>query len=162
MRIIVTKPGQSLTALTSAAGTGRDTVSIERLTVLNPHLDLHRLEPGTVVLLPDAASDQGESVTGAVFDSLADDVRRGLTSASERVRNGLAEAEASRKEVTSALKTAAFRKALDGNSELTAQVAQVDARFKADQSQAKQAMESLSALEEMVSAELERLGNLLR
>lgn len=162
MRIIVTKPGQTVTALTAASGEGRDAISIERLTVLNPHIDLNRLEPGTVVLLPDAASDTGESVTGAVFDSLADNVRRGLKTALARVRTGLADAEASRKEATSAFKTAAFKKALEGDAELKAQAAEVDERFKADQARAKSSLESLSALEDMVSTELERLGKLLR
>lgn len=158
MRMFVLKQGQDLQTLSSRLG---GAASINRLKALNPHLDFGRLEPGTVLLVPDDI-DEAESVAGAVFDGLAGDVKEGLKAATARVRSTQAKTEALRKDVAAILRSAAFKRTLEGDAELKKQSDAADARFKADQAAVRQTEESLSALDEFVNTELAALGKLIR
>lgn len=163
MRMLVLKQGQDLQSLATrlkAAGAGG--LTIDRLQALNPHLDITRLVPGAVLLVPDGVGDDADSVAGAVFDGLASDVREGLASATARVRSGYARAEAVRKDVAAAVKLATFKRVLEGDAELKKQLATAETRFKADQAQAKQTDESLGALVKLIDEELAVLGKLVR
>jgi vacuolar-type H+-ATPase subunit I/STV1 len=158
MRMFILKQGQDLQTLSSRLG---GSASISRLKALNPHLDLDRLEPGTVLLVPDGIDD-ADSVAGAVFDGLAGDVKEGLKAATARVRGTQAKSEALRKDVSAILKSAAFKRAVESDADLKKQTDAADARFKADQAKGKQTEESLSALEQLVNEELAVLGKLVR
>ena len=158
MRMFVLKQGQDLQTLSSRLG---GAVSINRLKVLNPHLDLDRLEPGTVLLVPDGVDD-ADSVAGAVFDGLAGDVKEGIKAATLRFRDTQAKTEALSKDVSAILKSAAFKRTLEGDAELKKQADAAETRFKADQVSGKQTEESLTALEQLVNEELAALGKLVR
>lgn len=158
MRMFVLKQGQSLQSLSSRLGSA---AAINLLKALNPHLDLDRMEPGTVLLVPDGIDD-ADSVAGAVFDGLAGDVKAGLKAATARVQDTRAKSELLQKDVSSILKSAAFKRALDGDSELKKQADAAETRFQTNQAASKQTEESLSALEKLVNEELAVLGKLLR
>jgi hypothetical protein len=158
MRMFVLKQGQDLQTLSSRLG---GAVTINRLKLLNPHLNLDRLEPGAVLLVPDDVDDT-ESVAGAVFDGLAGDLKAGLKAATARVQGTRARRELLQKDVSSILKSAAFKRALDGDAELKRQADAAETRFQADQATGQQTEESLSALEQLVNEELAVLGKLVR
>lgn len=161
MRMFVLKQEQDLATLTARITAQGGAAGLERLRLLNPHLELgRRLDLGTVLLVPDDAAE-AESVSGAVFDALADDLKQGLKSASERVKSGYAKSDTLRKEVTAAVKTAAFKRVLEGDAELARQIAAADTAAKADKLRAKEADTTLSALDTMVAAELGRLRKLI-
>jgi hypothetical protein len=158
MRMFVVKQGQDLQTLSSRLG---GAVAINRLKLLNPHLDLERLEPGTVLLVPEGI-DGADSVAGAVFDGLAADVKEGLKAAMARMQKTRAKSEQLQKDVSAILKSAAFKRALDGDAVLKKQAEAAGTRFQADQATGKRTEESLSALQKLVNEELEVLGKLLR
>ncbi len=161
MRMLVLKQGQDLQSLATRLGAAGGAASIERLKALNPHLDLGRLQPGAVLLVPDGVDD-ADSVAGAVFDGLASDLKAGLSGAAARVRAGHGKADAVRKEVVAVTKSATFKRVLEGDADLKKQVAAADNRFKAEQTLAKQADDSLVALARLIDDELAVLGKLVR
>lgn len=158
MRMFVLKQGQSLQTLGSQLG---GAASIGRLKALNPHLDLNRLEPGTVLLVPDGI-EGADSVAGAVFDGLAADVKEGLKAATARVQSTRVKNELLQKDVTAILKSAAFKRVLEGDAELKKQTEAAKTRLQANQATNKRTEESLSALDQLVNEELAVLRNLLR
>lgn len=158
MRMLVLKQGQDLQTLTSRLG---GAVALNRLKQLNPHLDLDRLEPGTVLLVPEGVDD-ADSVAGAVFDGLASDVKAGLKAAKTRVQGTSAKNEALRKDVAAILKSAAFKRALEGDDDLKKQAGATEKRFQADTAAGKRTDESLLALDKLMNEELAVLGKLLK
>ncbi len=161
MQIYTLKAGQDLSALTQQLQVKGGAQAVALLKTLNPHLDLTRLKAGSVVLVP-SATDSTESVAGAVFDALADDVRQGLKAASARVKAGQARADDNRKAVAAAVKSVAFKKVLQGDTEMARQVAAADAAAKSSAAQAKQAEQTLAGLASMLDEELGTLGKLMR
>lgn len=158
MGMLVLKQGQTLQSLGSRLGSG---VSISRLKAMNPHLDLDRLEPGTVLLVPDGV-EGAESVAGDAFDGLAGDLKEGLKAVKARVQHTRTRSESLQKDVSAILKSAAFKRAMEGDAELKAQAEAAELRLKAKRSTGKQTEESLSALEKLVDEELAVLAKLLR
>jgi hypothetical protein len=166
MRMFVLKQGQDLqSVLTRAGGAAAGAASLDQLKRLNPHVDFAKLQPGTVLLLPGAGStqaDANDAVAGAVFDSLADDVKNGLKAATERVRAGAVRAGEQRKELSAAFSSSAFRKAAEGDAELRGQADGAQARFKTEQGRAKETDGQLKALEKVLDTDLAVLERLLR
>ncbi len=158
MRMFVLKQGQSLQTVASQLG---GAASMGRLKAMNPHLDLNRLEPGTVLLVPDGI-DGADSVAGAVFDGLAADLKEGLKAATARVQHTRVKNELLQKDIAAILKTAAFKRVLEGDAELKKQTEAAKTRLQGHQATGKRSEESLAALDKLVNEELAVLKNLLR
>lgn len=162
MRMFVMKTGQDVGVLTERLRAGGGTEALSRLKALNPHLDLARLEPGSVLLVPDEV-EGSESVAGAAFEALAKDARGGLKLAARRVGESVARADEQRKAVAAAMKTATFRSVLAGDAELARQAtAAAEHASKAQRTQAKAATDGLDALGSLLERELDKLGKLMR
>lgn len=160
MKFIIVKEGQDAAVLASrAAASG----GLAKLQALNPHLDLQRVVPGSVLIWPsDAADEDSESVSGNAFDSFAADVRAGLKAATSRVRAGLARQEDERKETAAVFRSAAFKKAIETDAELKQQATAADSRAKALQAKAKDIDAALLALDRTADQGLAALAKVLK
>lgn len=127
MRVFVIQKDSDAKALLKAAG-GDSGESLARLQRLNPHLDLRRLAPGSVVLLPadTAAPSRSADVQplggGALAElqALAD---AAVAAAAERGQQAVARAKADEQALAAALRGKQARDALERDPELAAQAA---------------------------------------
>ena len=158
MKFLIVKPGQTAEALAArlAASGG-----LARLQALNPHLDVQRITPGSVLIWP-TGDEEGASVAGNVFDTFAADVRSGLKAATTRVKGGLTLQEDQRKEAAAVFRSAAFKRAMESDAELREQATAADNRAKALQQRGKEIDAALTALDRTAELGLEALGKLLR
>jgi hypothetical protein len=134
------------------------------LVALNPHVDFKKIEPGTVLLVPDGPglrAGETASVSGQPFDELREQVLAAVEAAGARARSGHAAQLAEQKEVTAALKSAGLRAALEIDPELRAQIEAALQVFKQDQQDAKAAAETLKSLAKQAATELDALAKLL-
>jgi hypothetical protein len=93
----------------------------ESLESLNPHVNLKKVRPGDVLLVPDTPSfktSATEPVQGEVLELFEELVRRGLSDTSERLRAGNAARAEQRADVAAALKSAALKRAVADDQEL--------------------------------------------
>ena len=160
MKFFIVKEGQTADLLASrvAANGG-----MARLQALNPHLDLQRLAPGSVLQWPaESADEDSQSVSGNVFDSFAADVRAGLKAATTRVRGGLARQEEQRKEAAAVFRSAAFKRAIETDAELRQQATAADNRAKLLQARAKEIDAALLALDRTADEGLAALAKVLK
>lgn len=160
MKFFIVKEGQTADLLASrVAASG----GMARLQALNPHLDLQRLTPGSVLIWPaESADEDSQSVSGNVFDSFAADVRAGLRAATARVRGGLARQEDQRKEAAAVFRSAAFKRAIETDAELRQQATAADNRAKLLQARAKEIDAALLALDRTADEGLAALAKVLK
>ncbi len=160
MKFFIVKEGQDAGVLASrVAASG----GLARLQALNPHLDLQRVTPGSVLIWPSESADEdGSSVSGNAFDSFAADVRSGLRAATTRVRAGLARQEDERKATAAVFRSAAFKKATETDAELKQQATAADTRAKALQARAKDIDAALLALDAAADQGLAALARVLK
>ena len=166
MRMIVIRQGtdlQSLGARLLSASEGRD-AALEQLQRLNPHVDFKRIEPGTVLLVPDLPGlREGEtsSVGGQAFEAFHEQLTGSLDAAITRVRRGHEALVQQRQEVNAVLKTASVKRLLEADPDIKPQLAAAAQVFKQDQQQAKDADKMLDSLQQNAAAELASLAKLL-
>lgn len=161
MRMMVINSKTDTTALSSRLLASRSD-TLETLRQLNPHADLQRLVAGTVLLVPDAtAGDDSASVAGEAFDSFANQLLAGLETAADQVNSGHAARLTEGKEVSTALRSAALKKAMEADPDLKAQVDQANLVLKQDTADASAASSSLRLMQTQVKEELEALAKLL-
>ena len=168
MRVIVVNSRTDVQTLGTRLGKDRTGQTFEAIEKLNPHVDFTRVEPGTVILVPDPpraadddADDKDRSIQGRAFDDLREIVGSGLEASSARVRRGYEVLSAEAKEVTAALKSAPVKRAVDADPELKAQVESAAAVFKQDTADAKNAEQTLKSMKERMDEELNALAKLL-
>jgi hypothetical protein len=149
---------------------GRPADEIEKL---NPHVDFTRIEPGTVILIPDrirpagerapdaADDDKDRSVQGRAFDDLREQVSTALEASGARVRRGYDALANDAKEIGALLKSAPMKRAMEADPELKQQAEAAAAVFKQDQADAKAAEQSLKTIESRMQEELAALAKLL-
>ena len=166
MRMIIIDRASDLKALETqlfANADGKE-ATLQQLQRLNPHVDLQRIEPGTVLLVPDRpgiAKDATTPVTAGAVDEFSKQVGDALDSAGARVRQGYQALAAQRQEVTAVLKTAAAKRLLESDPDLSRQLEAAAKVFKDDQQRAKDAEATLKTLREGSKAELDTLAKLL-
>lgn len=165
MRLIVLKADSAQTLNTRLSGTpaGDPSSSLERLKLLNPHVDFGRLSAGTVLFLPDApdieAADS-RTLDGGAFEAFASDLENGVQAAAARTRAGYERLSADRSEVGAVLKTAALKRLVESDGALKAQLDEVNAQFAKDQRDAQDAVKQLEAMQKEAAAEMAALGKL--
>ncbi len=137
---------------------------LDRLAALNPHIDVRRIEAGTVLFIPDDAGfadSESASVSGEAFGRLREELLESIDAASARALTAHEALLGEGKEVAGLLKSAVLNRAAEADPELKAQVDEAVATFKSDQQQAKEAARTLSTLQEQAVAELGLLARLL-
>lgn len=161
--IVIRKPGdlQGQLGRLLKSGRTRTSVPLDTLRELNPHVDFARIEAGTVLLVPehpDFEGGQSTSIGGEAFDSIAKEAMAGLDAAAARLRAGLKQQEAERKETSSVLQSAAFKRLAEGDEALRKQAGDVEAQLKADAKRAAEAVDTLTAMEKALKEELAALS----
>ena len=173
MRVIMVNTraeAQTVAARIARERVGRPADELEKL---NPHIDFTKIEPGTVILVPDRAGpaggtetapaddDKNGSVQGQAFDDLRALVTTALESSSARVRSGYDSLANDAKELGALLKSAPMKRAMETDQELKVQSEAALAVFKQDTADAKAAEQSLKSMKERMGEELNALSKLL-
>jgi hypothetical protein len=164
MRLLVVKAPTTVNDLRTRLGRTGATQTLDDIARLNPHVDLRAVEPGTVLLIPDApntATGDTTPVQETPFEELRDQIMGAIEAASARVRDGYESLATQAKETTTVLKSAAIKRAIDVEPTLKAQVDAAAAVFKQDAAHAKAADQTLKAIQKQTAAELGTLQKLL-
>jgi hypothetical protein len=166
MRMIVIKQSTDLQALATRllGGAAGHEAGLQQLQRLNPHVDFKRIEPGSVLLVPDRPGFQrGESssVSGQAVDALRTQLEGALQAVSARVREGHESIAGDRQDVAAVLKSAAVRRLIEADPDLAPQVEAATKVFKEDQLRAKESEKLLKQLHDGGIAELDALAKLL-
>lgn len=161
--IVIRKPGdlQGQLGRLLKSGRSRTSVPLDTLRELNPHVDFARIEAGTVLLVPehpDFEGGQSSSIGGEAFDGIAKEAMAGLDAAAARLRAGLRQQEAERKETSGVLQSAAFKRLAEGDEALRKQAGEVEAQLKADAKRTAEAADTLTAMEKALKEELAALS----
>jgi hypothetical protein len=169
MRLFVIKQESDLQALSATllaanASATRADAAMASLQALNPHVDIARLKPGTVLLVPNEPGfkpSASDSVPAATLDDFRSLVQASLGDAAKRLRSATAARSDDRSAVAAALKSAVVKKATDGDADLAAQLAEASRTLKTDQDADEQAQLALDTSTKAALAELAALGKLL-
>jgi hypothetical protein len=170
MRMIVIKQTMDLKDVGSKliAKSATSDAALNELKVLNPHVDFKKIEPGTVLFVPDSPgfkATETDSIEGDAFDDLSGQLQSSVNDASDQVARGWSDLLAEEKDVAAAFKIGVTTKrgaATDVDPALKALIDAANAQFKQDQANAKTATDSMKAMEGEVEAELGEIGKLLR
>jgi hypothetical protein len=166
MRMIVVKSRTDLNELGAKLlkqGAAAE-VALDSLKQLNPHVDFKKIEAGTILLVPDRPGFRKSGtdlVGGDAFDTLSEELKGAVDRAAARVQEGYDALAAERKDVTAAMKLAAFKRALEADPDLKPQAEEATQTFRQDQEQAKSAGEALKAIRADANEALDELARLL-
>jgi hypothetical protein len=170
MRVIVVNSradAQTIASRLARERAGRPADEIEKL---NPHVDFARIEPGTVILVPDRRSpaadaeeddDKDRSIQGRAFDDLREQTTGAFEGGSGRIRRGYDSLAGETKDVSALLKSATVKRAMESDPELKSQVEAAAAVFKQDAADAKAAEQTLKSMKELMEKELDAIAKLL-
>ena len=168
MRTFVISRGTGIEALRTALidrriSAARANAAIERLRALNPHVDLERAGPGTVILVPDgpefASRATGSPVQGAA-DELRATVETALKVAAEELKAGLEIRAKERSEVKQALDNDAFRRAIANDRQLQQQAKDAARAMAEEEAADRKAPEQLDATSKASLAALNEMRKL--
>lgn len=166
MRMIVIKQGMELNALGAQlfdSGALREG-ALAGLQRLNPQADFARLEPGTVLLVPEQAGlreAETSSIGGDAFGALAEQVRVSVGAVVARVQSGHKVRLAQQKEAAEVLESLALPPLLEPGFDLGKELNAALQVFEEDLQQATEAETLLQMLPEELAAELAALRKLL-
>jgi hypothetical protein len=131
MRLLEVKDDTSVDALSGDLLDARISdehaqAALASLRTLNPHADLAKLKAGTILVIPESPGFK-VSATDAVLDEVLGPfekmVKGALEAAAAKIKAGNESRAAERGELAKALKTAAFKRVLEGDPDLKQQVA---------------------------------------
>ncbi len=175
MRMLVIKEdtdlggiGTKLLRRGAAGGKGgtASAVSLDKLKVLNPHVDFTKLKAGAVLLvpdLPDLDSDAaGDSIGGEAFAGFVAEVEDGWKSAAARTRRAQSRLDDDAGALAEALKSPAVKRAIDADAELKPQLAAAQAALKAERERAAATLQLIDAVQAATKQELAELTKLFR
>jgi methionine-rich copper-binding protein CopC len=165
MRLLVIKSRTNADDLRSRLGRTDPGLTLDDIAALNPHVDLRAIEPGTVLLIPEAAADvpTGDStpLQQQPFDELRDQLAGALAAAAARVRAGHDALAAQAKETTAVLKSAPVKRAIEVDQALQPEIDATVAVFKQDAAHAKTADQALKGMQKQIAVDLSALQKLL-
>ncbi len=136
--------------------------AVAQLRAFNPHADLDRLSPGTVLFVPDTAGFKaaaGTSVQSARLDDFRTLVAEGLRQAAVTMRSAAAARAADRAEVIAALDSDAFRRLVATDNDLAAQGDAARASIDDEQNDS-QAIETVATINRGALAALTEIARL--
>ncbi len=141
----------------------RADAAIARLRALNPHVDLDRAGPGTVIFVPDGpeftARATASPMQGAV-DELRSQAEAALAGAAEQQKAGLAERAVERQAVRAAFDNTVYRRAIANDQDLQRRTEQAIAAMDDAEAEERQAAETLEATGRAALEALSALGRL--
>ena len=163
MRMLVISQDTDLDTLRTKLLTGRIAgakaeSALQSLQDLNPHADLKKLAPGTVLLVPETASfksSASRSVAGGAFDEFQQLVRSDLASAAGKLK------PANEARAADNAEGAAVKRLIDADPELKQQLEEAVKAFKTDQEEGAKAEQTLEGATKGALAELATLNKLL-
>jgi hypothetical protein len=164
MRVLVVKAATTVNDLKARLGRTGATQTLDDIARLNPHVDLRAIEPGTVLLVPDApntSTDDTTPVQEPPFEELRDQIMGAIEATNSRVKAGYETLAAQAREATTVLKSAVIKRAIEVEPALKAQLDASAAVFKQDAAHAKTADSTLKAIQKQTAAELGELQKLL-
>ena len=163
MRMMIVQKKTDTAALSSRLLASR-TDTLATLQRLNPHADLQKLSPGTVLLVPEglAATEADSLPVGAeAFEDLSERLLAGLAAAVQLADKAHAVRLAEGKEVLAALDSDPVQRAMAADPELKAQAELGATRLQQDPAAAQAAQETFKRLQGQAAAELALLAKLL-
>ena len=164
MRVIVVNK-ENLEAFSKLMGDKIGSGSaLEQLKNLNPHVDFKKIEPGTVLLIPDGPrfrNVESVSITGDAFNVLREQMLASVDASASRLRAGFDALRTEQKKVAEVLKTPAMTKAIEADPDLESQIKAANLVFQQDEQLAEDAKKVMKTLKEQVDAELKSLTQLL-
>ena len=131
---------------------------------LNPHVDFTRIDPGTVILVPEQAGlrdSESASVSGAAFEAFAVQARTAVEDIAAHVRSGHENRLAQQKDFAALLKSPPLQRLFDSDPDQRKEFDAAQQTFKDDQQAAKDSDSLLKALQEQSALELAGLGKLM-
>lgn len=138
--------------------------AVSDLKRFNPHLDLEKLTPGTVVLVPDNPGFK-VSATDSTQSTPLEDFRKqastALNDATSRLKTGFETRRAERAEISAFLKSAVFKRLTAGDELLVKQAEEANAALAAEEEQDKKALESFDATAKSALAALGQFSKIL-
>jgi hypothetical protein len=171
MRVIVVNSRADAQTVASRLARERAGRPVDEIEKLNPHVDFTRIEPGTVILVPDRRSpatepaeeddDKDRSIQGRAFDDLREQTANAFEGGSARIRRGHEALAAETKEVSALFKSAPVKRAMESDPELKSQVEAAAAVFKQDAADAKAAEQTLKSMKDLMEKELDAIAKLL-
>jgi hypothetical protein len=140
---------------------GASSTTPDSVKALNAHVKFDRpLEPGTVLLIPEATDLKANAGTPLRVDNI-DEIRAeteaGFKATTSRVRGGFERIEADHAAVAAALKTAAAKRVIDSDPELKKQLQAAESRFKEEKKHAAEAESLLEEVRKLAMAEFAQL-----
>jgi hypothetical protein len=137
--------------------------AMERVKLLNPHVDFQRIAPGTVIFLPDAPGLKA-TVGAAAQTGPMDEFRALLTGALEdaasRLKAGNAARATERADLSAALRSATFKRVTGEDRNIAAQVTEAQEAMANEERADKQAEENIATMSKAVLAALAQLRKL--
>lgn len=138
--------------------------TMEQIKLLNPHVDLHNIETGTVLLLPDApelhAADS-QPLTGDLFKDVIAGAQDGLQEIERRMRLHGETLALERAAVDAVVGIASVRRMVTADK-LEEQLRDAGAALAAEEEKTRDGVAQLEAMQQGVAAELASLARLLR
>lgn len=138
--------------------------ALEKLAELNPHVDGRRIEPGTILLVPEGAGfvdAESTSLSSQSFGGVRQELIEAVDATAARLLASHDSLLEESKQIAALLRSAAMNRAIEADPDLKALVEDATVVQKADQQQAKDAKRFASALREQVEAEFDTLAKLL-
>ena len=166
MRTVIVDEASDLEALKTRLVGSRtlSAANVEKIRSFNPHVDLDRIPAGTVLLIPELPGLRARAsspLPGDAVTTLGETLLAAVDAARERVSRGFAGLQTEANEVSAAMRSPAFRRALEGDPELRAQVEAAAEVTRRDRERASAADEILGALRDEARDELEAIAKLL-
>lgn len=171
MRVILLKQASDLQALTTRLigrrPAGSSSATLDHLKALNPHVDFNRIEPGTVLLLPDtpdirADDKDSHSPDGDAFDDLVRHVDNGFQAVAARVAKAGDDLSADHGAIAAAAKTAAFKRLVNSDPLLKKQLDEAGEASNTELKKVQEAAKQVEALRKAAGEELAALRQLLQ
>ncbi len=162
MRTVIIDPINSLALTQLLPNLPRS--QLEQLQQFNPHVDLQKVAPGTVVLVPDAPAFSGiagTSVAGDPFGELRAQILASVDAVVSRVSASYRALLAEEATTQAALNLPIVKRASATDSEVARQLELATQTFEQDRQRAATADTTLRSLGAQIGAELEALAQVL-
>lgn len=135
--------------------------ALERLKALNPHIDPEKIPAGTALFVPDSPGFKASAATStqaALIDDFRALLSSALSDAASSMKAGNAARAAERADVAAVLKSAAFKRVAGDDKDLAQQVSDAQKSMATEESDEKQAEETLAAMSKAALAALVQIG----
>jgi hypothetical protein len=170
MRILVTDQKTDARSLrdrllSQKLSAGQVDAAIASLQMVNPHLDLTNVRPGTVVFVPDTRDFQptgSDAVLGDALDGFEQLVKTALDDAVSRSKAASESRAAEIAEVGKVIKSAAFKRLLDKDTELQRSVEIATEAVRTERDERAQAEQALTAASQAALESLRALRGSLQ